>query len=316
MLQVLDNQRKSDCFWFGTAYAKVVEMEKIASNTETPPQTPAELLASLVNASFYRAKWWSCCAIGLHVLNFAICIFAIFLPGSSLSYYPWLGLPLAFCATLVAASAGKYRSGAELLKRQTDVADGLGKAPSTKSLAETKHNLGKLLKPHIQAALQKGNEFASDKPHGAHRVLENLVECTWFSRLQAHWCAQRLLASLVICLTISVASLLWCVSNAQSPETGGLALSVSKCISATLLSILSVGIMRSWRGFSSFSEKSKSLEQQAEQLLAKNDVEVFDAYRLLTEYQLARASAPLIPTWVWKWRGKQLNEDFKIRNQK
>ncbi len=43
---------------------------------------------------------------------------------------------------------------------------------------------------------------------------------------------------------------------------------------------------------------------------------LFEAQRLLTEYQVARASAPLIPTWIWKIHRNSTNEDYKLRNSK
>jgi hypothetical protein len=37
-------------------------------------------------------------------------------------------------------------------------------------------------------------------------------------------------------------------------------------------------------------------------------LENVDVLKLWQDYQLARASAPIVPTWIWKKREKKLNK--------
>lgn len=275
------------------------------------PKQRIELLKRLVNTAFRKAKHWSIGVIGLQLLVFFAGVVSVFWSTFSLSY-PWIALPLAAVAAYLATQTAKHRSLAESLKRQHELADGFGKAPSCAQLADTKHALGELLPDEVDAQLRPGITYSSGAENGVHRLLENLIESAWFSKHLARWCAQWLCAVFVVSSVLSVSILLWCASHLNSPAVT-LEAAASKLVSATLLFMLSVGLIRTWLSFSRFADKSQVSEQQASSHLQHSKTDDFEALRLLTEYQLARASAPMIPTWVWKHRKAKLNHDWEIR---
>jgi len=275
------------------------------------PGQRIELLKRLVNTAFQKAKLWSFAVIGLQLLVFFSGVASIFWTKLSLSY-PWIALPLAAVAAYLATQAAKHRSLAESLKRQHELADGFGKAPSCAQLADTKHALGELLSDEVDAQLRPGITYSSEAENGAHRLLENLIESAWFSKHLASWCSKRLCAVFAVSLVLSVSILLWCVGHLNNPSVT-LEAAASKLVSATLLFMLSVGLIRTWLSFSRFAGKSQVNEQQAAAQLQHNKSDNLEALRLLTEYQLARATAPMIPTWVWRYRKEKLNHDWKIR---
>jgi hypothetical protein len=72
----------------------------------------------------------------------------------------------------------------------------------------------------------------------------------------------------------------------------------------------------SWLEYLTLSQKAKDVDAEAEHLLASTDASAFEVHCLLTEYQVARASAPLVPTWIWKLYRDSLNNDWKLRTAK
>lgn len=275
------------------------------------PEQRILLLKRLVNTAFQKAKRWSCGVISLQLVVFFAGLISVFWSAFSLSY-PWVALPLAAVAAYLATQAAKHRSLAESLKRQHELADGLGKAPSCAQLADTKHALGELLPEEVDSVLRPGITYSSAAENGSQRLLENLVESAWFSKHLARWCSQCLCAVFLVAAVLSVSILLWCASHLDSPSVT-LEAAASKLVSATLLFMLSVGLIRTWLSFSRFADKSQISEQQCTTQLGQGRDDTLEAMRLLTEYQLARASAPAIPTWVWKYRKAKLNHDWEIR---
>ena len=86
----------------------------------------------------------------------------------------------------------------------------------------------------------------------------------------------------------------------------------AKFISATLVFLISIGTLRSWLAYAALSQKAGDLDAEAGRLLAAGKLDAFEAQRLLAEYQLARASAPLVPTWVWRLR-RDTSTNFELK---
>jgi len=149
--------------------------------------------------------------------------------------------------------------------------------------------------------------FSSGKPVGPSRVVENLVETAWFTKHLAGSCRNIFFAVFVVSLILSVVLLLITASSAAQVSSR---LAAAKCVSATLTFLISVGVLREWLSFLEFSKNAGEIEAEAERL-CRGDVTEFEAQRLLAEYQMIRAAAPLIPTVAWKIRRDALNEAWK-----
>ena len=87
----------------------------------------------------------------------------------------------------------------------------------------------------------------------------------------------------------------------------------AKFVAATLLFLISVGTLRSWLAYAALSQKAGDIDGEAGRLVAAGKVDAFEAQRLLAEYQLARASAPLVPTWVWRLHRESLNKNWELK---
>ena len=139
-------------------------------------------------------------------------------------------------------------------------------------------------------------------------MLENLSESAWFTKHLAAWCAVRLGAVFVLTVVFAVVLLLVLFTS----QTGlPFRVAAAQCLSATLSSLLSLGVLHSWMAFKDYSQKAGEIDAEAQRLLKAGAADAFEAERALSEYQLLRASGPSIPTWVWKSQRDRLNQSWK-----
>jgi hypothetical protein len=83
---------------------------------------------------------------------------------------------------------------------------------------------------------------------------------------------------------------------------------VGRVVTSVILLIFSLGLFRFMLGYYSLARASERIEEAAKTLVAHPPVENIGILKLWQDYQLVRASAPIIPTWIWKRREKKLNE--------
>jgi hypothetical protein len=207
----------------------------------------------------------------------------------------------------VSARAEKLKSVGETLKREHEYWQGFGRAPSLSRLADLKVSTSGKLPEAQSQLLRQGLAFSSGKAAGPARVMENLVESTWFTKHLAGWCGNILCLVFVASSILSIILLLITASSAAQVSSR---LAAAKCVSATFTFLISVGVLRQWLSFAEFSKNAGQIEAEAERL-SRTEVTEFEAQRLLTEYWLIRAGAPLIPTFAWKFRRDALNEAWK-----
>lgn len=263
----------------------------------------------LVNTAYDRAKVWSGAVMGLQVLLFLAGVVAVFVPQLTLTY-PWIALPLALVVAWLSSQASKFKGMAETAKRQHEYLVGFGIAPSRGQLADLRISLPNGLSEETDKLLRQGITYFSGKPPGSIRVLENLSESAWFSKHLAQWCGLLLRAVFVGSLIVAVSLLLLSATTLAGTPVG---FAAAKCVAATLLFLISIGTLRSWMAYCRLSEKARDTDAEATRLLATGTPDSFEVQRLFAEYQLARASAPLIPTWVWRIRRDILNRNWELK---
>jgi hypothetical protein len=272
----------------------------------------------LRSALFNRCKMlWG---VGLSVR------FLVFAAGAAIILYPanakligFATLVLSLLSEAILWQSDKWKGDAQSLHRKLDFEDGLGWPVTTSEIADLlaryPGNLDKI------TGSGKGSYFASTEPPGVKRALQNLCESSWWSMHLAESMSKILTGVIIlvivgcaILLNISVESLPT-TSSASVTQTGQttrdvVSASVVKIVTALLLFIVSFGLIRLVVGYFSFSLKSKQINEKAESLLeARCDKEV-SAIRLWQDYHLSRASAPLLPTWIWWLRQKKLSALF------
>ncbi len=289
---------------------------------DEPPQTASpsggpgghalEVLGTLVNRAYDRAKRWAGAWLILQGMLFLGGVVAVFWPAATLSY-PWVAVPLALIGVEITGRASKYKSLAETAKRHHEVVVGFGISPSRTQLADLRQSLQNEMSPEADALLKKGITYASSEPVGPRRALENLCESAWFTKHLANRCVIWVAATVIISFTIVLSLLLWSAATLGGAAGGVIA---AKSVAATFTFLISVGAIRSWVAYAKLSQKAKEIDTEACRLLTTDAPSTFDVQRLLTEYQVSRASAPLIPTWVWKIHRSSMNADWELRTSK
>ena len=257
-----------------------------------------------------KAWWWITRGLQLIVLVFGIVITV------------WNVLPteLAILASLFSTGsvitqwiADHSKGNAQAIHRKFEFLDALG----WEVISQELRNLHVSLPPGVKAKLDKSpnspySYFASKTPRSPRRLMENLTESTFFSRHLAMRCAQIFGFITIVIFILAIAMLMFTLQGSPSPSTG---LVTAKIFVAVLGFLFTAGFIRLTYDFYRFSQVSTRAEDNACQLLKQTDVELEEAIKLYHEYQLARASSPLIPTLIWKSMRDELNKRWEQYEQ-
>jgi hypothetical protein len=280
----------------------------IMEETEVPnkQQAVADILEQLINVHYDKAKIWTGWILIAQIVIYLAGVAAVFAPKLPLAY-PAVALVLVLVNSWLSARATKFQLTAELLKRQHEYWQGFGQPPLPGQLADLRVEMGETLSEEADGLLREGLKYSSGERPGPERVLENLSESAWFSKHLAGWCSDRLSKLFVASAIVAVVILLIVATSLAGNQVGTI---IAKCVSSTLTFLVSVGVLNSWLAFGRFQREAASIEAEAQRLLKHGTVVPFEAQRLLSEYQLLRASAPMIPTWVWTTRRRALNQTW------
>lgn len=268
----------------------------------------ANRLPRMVANAFARAKVWAAVVLGLQILIFLLAVAAAGAP----THAKGIGLAsllVVFLSPYVNWFASRLKGGAEGVKRQQELLDGFGIEPSKIALRDYAVRFGKGASEQEFSVLAEGLRFESSEPTGARRAMENLRESAWFSKTLLNFCIGGLTLLAAAVLVTSVWLLL---AVAQLPSTTNPAF-VGQIVSLTLGFALSIGIVRNTLSFCSFKAAATSAEAAAEDLLQGAEIDERKAIRALMDYQYARATAPMIPTWLWRIKKDELNAAYADR---
>lgn len=200
---------------------------------------------------------------------------------------------------------------AEGITRKVEYQDAFGWNFPTKDLSDQLTKIPAKKRAEIAQAV-KDNYFASKEPQSPKRAMENLQESAWWSKELAG--TMLALCSIIMVIFLLGTLAMFSVSINTIRDYGALQ-SVNRVITSILSLLVSLGLIKTVVGYYNFSRKAEQTEQATIVLLKSNPVDEKDAIRLLHDYQLGRASAPLIPDWLWKLRAPTLNDLWKKYRQ-
>ena len=264
--------------------------------------------ASISHHYLASAKFWFYASLLLKA--------AIFVLGASAVFFSLLPevTPFLVAALSIASEVSRWRSDdfkgtAEKIKRQLEEHDGFGWSISESDLANVMAECPKRFLATLSHEQLAGSVFASGTGKGPRRAVENLRESAWWSKHLAKITATGLKLIILILFAGAISALL--VSIKTVADRAVLA-NIAKVVTSTLVLGFSLGLLRLLQSYLVFSQKAGDAEQKGERLL-KEEVEAVDAVRVLSSYQMARASAPLLPTFVWKLNKDRLNNIWNLR---
>lgn len=261
-------------------------------------------LGALSRALFARAKVWLATAMLCKVAAFAIGILVILLSAIP-KLAPFLVAALTIISELCTWRSDKNKSTAETLRRKLDMRDSFGWAISRAEVSDFLVRIPKKLRKALPAENDGENYFESKEGVGAKRAVENVRESAWWSKHLSEKMWQICLTATILLAALSIVLLIASIETVSNFDTLS---GIGRAVTSVILLLFSLGLLRLTIGYYSFSSKADLIENQAERLLCPEPIDMFQAIKLAHEYQLARATAPLIPTWIWKWRRDDLNE--------
>lgn len=197
------------------------------------------------------------------------------------------------------------KSSAEALLRKLDLKDSFGweisRAEMSDLLAELPRRVAKTLPTE-----SLGEEyFASGRPEGALRSMENLDESAWWSKHLSRYMSLYSLSFAVVLLCVPVLVLL---VGAQASVDADALSQLAQVVVSVLTLVFTLDVIGVALSYWSFRGEAERAEARARDLVSGGSVDEVTAIKRIQEYHVARAAAPMIPTFVWKLHRERLNE--------
>ena len=256
----------------------------------------------LTAAQFDEAKrWW----FGANVSR----LFVVIVTVISLLWKEWLGwiwvLPviLTVLHSMLQWRADTLQGKAEAIKRKFEFQDGLGWKISEQEKADLILEVSNTVKK-AGYGTEDSPYFDSDKEVSARRAVENLNQSAWYTKHLARKMSGFLFVLSAVSLGLFVLTLLVFHSLPfQRWEA-----TVGRILVTVVALLVAYGYLRLGFQYRSLSSQAEKANDRASQLLELKAVTELEAIRLLHEYQIARAIAPLIPDWLWRRKKTELNQ--------
>jgi len=250
--------------------------------------------------------WWTsiACKLGVFVVGASI---VLWFPG--LKYSAVLIFLIYLASELSLLRSDWFKGRAETILRKLDFEESFDWKVSGAEMVDYELRSPARVRKMLPSTPSEKKYFASSEPFGPRRAAENVLESSFWSKHQAermgNWC-------LVITCILIVGSVVILVVSIDTVKNINSLSNIGRVVTSVLMLVFSLGLLKLMLGYYAFSKKAERTEQVAEHLL-KTDCEERDAIKVLHDYQVARATAPLIPTTLWKWMGKDLNEQWERR---
>jgi hypothetical protein len=260
----------------------------------------------LCNAYFSLAKRWWGAAILCRLCVIIVGALVIWLSILS-KFTPFLAFALTISSEWFAWRSDRAKSIAESLLRKLDYRDSFGWEISKSELSDILARTPIKLKARIPPEGEREAYFASRNDVGPCRAAQNVQESAWWSK---HLAEKMGLYTFTWTIAATVGSLLILVTSVGTVQNFELLAGVGRVVTAVLMLILSLGLVRLTLGYYAFNRKAQRAEERANELL-RHGCEEIEAVKLYNDYHLDRAVAPLVPDQVWRWNQSQLNDLWK-----
>ena len=192
--------------------------------------------------------------------------------------------------------------------RRFEFADALGWPISQKEVSDTLLSLPQPTRNRITNSKKPFEWFASNKPQGSERLLENLAQnACWTKQIARNTLLVYIGATFLIALC-GIVLLFIGFFQLLPPDTEQ---PIARTIIAVFAFIFTGGYIRLCWEFWELYRDADKVDDKACDLLEGKQIDREEAIKLYTDYQLARAKAPLLPTWVYKRLSSRLEEDCR-----
>jgi hypothetical protein len=272
-----------------------------------------EILAEAVSLAFRRAKIAQLSFLGFQILIFVLGLIGAFIPAVATFLTAPVTLLVIFIGVVfLVYIAESCKSTAEELLRHHEYWDSYGTAPPAGLLPELALTAKDKLSAKKKALFNQGLTFASTQPVGDRRCLENLRQSAWFTSYLTGDCAKGLGALVIL---VNIGTIILLTYTLQAPLQPTMQSMAAQSVCAAILFLQGVGLIPAAISFFKVSNESWDIVREVIAELKNETPDSFKEHRLLTEYQILRSSAPLIPDALWIATRPRMNPAFEIFRQ-
>lgn len=227
------------------------------------------------------------------------------------SITPLIALFFVIMSEVFLFLSDKYKGVAESLRRKLDFFHSFGWLVSPKEITDILLKLPWKLQQKI-SSLPGENYFMSGSEVGPVKALENLEESAWWSKHLSKIAFNYCLIIISIVVILSGAALYISVNcnldQQYIPK-------ISKIITSSIMVLFSIGFIKTSIGYFKFHTKSEQVDILLPEKIKSATVSVPECVKMWSEYQVARAAAPLIPTIIWEKNKERLNHLWELHKR-
>ena len=262
-----------------------------------------------MHRAFGQAKKSFFSLIGIQATVGAAGLWGVFWPPLALIIScPLFVVVLAVVTIFLQMLTIRFSDSAESMKRIHERHTNFGVLPAGITFAEAARQFGTELSDKQQKDLDEGREVSSTQPAGVRRSMENLRESSFHTSDQSAFVAKWLFAASGLVAFLAVLILLLYLPKASANSGQAAAQSVSALVSL----FVSSGLLTSAWQYLKMGTAASRATGDAIQLLKRTEISADEASALWQEYQLARATSPPVPTFVWRMRRKTNNASYAL----
>jgi hypothetical protein len=231
---------------------------------------------------------------------------AVFLAKSPV-YLPQILFLAIVTAELVQWRSDMIKSQSESVLRKLDLCRSFDIGISLTDRRDIVLSLPKALRNRLSDLEAADDYFTSSAAPGPRKAVENLVESAWYTKQQARMMVGVCCLLAVVIVGIALSALVVTSHEVQSVTTR---VNVSRVVTSWLLLIFSLGLFKHGWAYYKLAERSERTYNNGDHLLGRELTEA-DALKQWYEYQIGRASSPLLPEWLWDLKQDDLNDAWR-----
>ena len=250
-------------------------------------------------------KWWGISTFS-KAIAVAISSFTILFPNQT-DIFAIISVLCLISHGLLQWKTDHLKGRAESLLRKFEMYDGLGWPVSQRELADLQMESSKSIKKKLSNMDTTNDYFISKEANPIPRILENLSESAWYTKHQAKRMASYLISVSVGVVILLIAAI---VIVLRTPDTQAVLLDLSKGVIVVILFLFFYGYVRLAVDYKQYANAVERAEKQATDAIKDPNLTEAHAIKLLTEYQITRTNAPLLPGWLWNRMKDELNEKW------
>jgi hypothetical protein len=269
---------------------------------------PVINLQRLMNAQFDEAKLYQNIAIGcgIVVLGIDVCTTVHNQHEKALAL---IATGLVVMSVLALWRSSRMQNIAEGILRKFEFRNGLNWPLSGREVSDILASAPNNVKKAARST-EPETYFTDTQAPSVQRLLKNLEESAWWTKhLARRMVAITALFSTTVFLIVFII-LIISLQSVLSPTASDI---IAKITINIIAFIFTGGYFKLAFDYNLLATEAERAEERACDLLKLPEVVESEAVKALHDYQIARATSPLLPSWIWKLSQKELDTLWKER---